>query len=217
MTDPLVRNWWALALRGAAALGFGLVALLHPALTVSALVAAFAAFAFADGVLAIIAALRPPGDERRAVPRRDALLLEGTLGVAIGLAAALWPDITAFALLAFVAAWAIATGACALVAAWRLRARVPGARLLGAVGAATIAFGAFLAIARWRECSPWWGGSAGTRSPRARCAWRSRSGCAATGGPDSPGGRRRARDARGVDGPPARRGLGEPRPGRAAA
>ena len=147
MTDPLARNWWALALRGGAALGFGLVALLHPALTVSALVAAFAAFAFADGVLAIIAALRPPGNERRALARRDALLLEGTLGLALGLGAALWPDITAFALLACVATWAIATGACALVAAWRLRERVPGAWLLGAIGLATITFGAFLAIA----------------------------------------------------------------------
>jgi uncharacterized membrane protein HdeD (DUF308 family) len=147
MLDPLVRNWWALALRGTAAVAFGLAALLQSPLTVSALCGLFAVFAFADGVLAIIAALRPPGDDRRAVPRRDALLLEGGLGLALGLAAALWPDLTAFALLGLVAAWALATGGCALVAAWRLRTRVPAARLLGLAGLATIALGIFLAVA----------------------------------------------------------------------
>ena len=100
MTDPLVRNWWALALRGAAAVAFGLAALVHPALTVSALCGLFAAFAFVDGVLAVIAALRPPGNDRRAVPRRDALLAEGALGLALGLAAALWPDLPVAVLVA---------------------------------------------------------------------------------------------------------------------
>jgi uncharacterized membrane protein HdeD (DUF308 family) len=147
MTDPLVRNWWALALRGAAAVAFGLAALLHPALTVSALCGLFAAFAFADGVLAVIAALRPPSDDRRAAPRRDALLAEGALGLALGLAAALWPDLTAFALLVLVAAWALATGGAALVAAWRLRARVPGAWLLGGAAVTTLALGGVLAVA----------------------------------------------------------------------
>ena len=148
MLDPLARNWWMLALRGAAALVFGLGALLHPALTVSALVASFAAFAFADGVLAIIAALRPPQADRRAMARRDdALLLEGTLGLALGLATALWPGVTARTLLILIAAWALVTGACALRAAWRRHGRVPGTWLLGALGAATVAFGGFLAAA----------------------------------------------------------------------
>jgi len=147
MIDPLVHNWWALALRGAAAVAFGIAALLQSALTVSALCGLFAAFAFVDGVLAIIAALRPPGNDRRAVPRRDALLLEGVLGLALGLAAALWPDVTARAVLVLVAAWALATGSCALVAARRLRARVPDVWLLGLAGVATIALGVLLAVA----------------------------------------------------------------------
>lgn len=150
MLDPLARNWWALALRGGAALLFGAAALLVPALTVSALVALFAAFAFADGVLAIVAALRPPADDRRAAdraPRRDALLLEGTLGLALGLATALWPDITAATMLALVAAWAATTGACALAAAWRLRGRAPGVWLLALAGAASVALGGLLAVA----------------------------------------------------------------------
>jgi uncharacterized membrane protein HdeD (DUF308 family) len=147
MAELLVRNWWALAARGGAAVLFGLVALLLPGLTLDALVATFAAYAFVDGVLAVIAALRPPGSDRRAVPRREAPLLEGIAGLAVGLLVALWPEPTVFVVVVLVACWALATGVFELLAAYRLRGRLPGAWMLGVAGAASVAFGLALALA----------------------------------------------------------------------
>ena len=147
MAELLVRNWWALALRGGAAILFGLAALSLPGLTLDALVATFAAYAFADGVLAIIAALRPPGSDRRQVPRREAPLLEGISSLALGLLVALWPQPTVFVVVELVAAWALATGACQLLAAFRLRGGLPGAWMLTLAGAVSIAFGLALALA----------------------------------------------------------------------
>lgn len=48
--------WWALALRGAAAIVYGRLVLLLPETTVSLLVGPFAASAVADGLLAVVAA-----------------------------------------------------------------------------------------------------------------------------------------------------------------
>lgn len=146
MAELLVRNWWALALRGGAAILFGLLALALPGLTLDTLIALFSAYAFADGVLAIIAALRPPGGDRRSVPRREALLLEGMAGLAFGLFVALWPEPTVLAAVVLIALWALATGGCQLLAAIRLRHRVPGAWLLAIAGVASVALGLLLAL-----------------------------------------------------------------------
>ncbi len=147
MRELLVRNWWALAARAAVAFLFGTLVLLLPGLTLDALVALVAAYAFADGVLTIIAALRAPGRDRRAAPRREALLLEGITGTALGLGVALWPGETVLVVLLLVAARALATGAFELLAAWRLRGRVPGVVLLGLAGALSVALGVFLLVA----------------------------------------------------------------------
>ena len=147
MAELLVRNWWALALRGGAAILFGLLALVLPGLTLDALVATFAAYAFVDGVLAIIAALRPPGSDRRAVPRREAPLLEGISSLALGLLVALWPAPTVFVVVELVACWALATGACQLLAAYRLRGRLPGAWMLALAGIVSLVLGSMLALA----------------------------------------------------------------------
>ena len=147
MAEFLVRNWWALAARAGAAILFGLYALLLPRLTLNALVIGFAAFAFADGLLATIAALRPTGRDRRATPRREALLLQGLAGLALGLLIALWPDPTLTVVEVLLACWALATGVFAVLAGWRLRARLPDAWWLTAAGAASLALGVFLALA----------------------------------------------------------------------
>ena len=74
-------NWWALLLRGIAAVLFGLAALLWPGLTLYVLIIFFGAYALVDGVLAIVAGIR--GTEGR----RWLLLSEGILGVLAGLIA----------------------------------------------------------------------------------------------------------------------------------
>ena len=138
----LASNWWALALRGAIAILFGIFALLWPGISVAALVLLFAVFAFADGVFAIVAGVRGI--------RRDerwwAFLLEGFLGIAVAVLTVLWPAITTLALLFLIAAWAIATGLVEIAAAVRLRREIRGEWLLVLAGVASIAFGVLLAL-----------------------------------------------------------------------
>jgi uncharacterized membrane protein HdeD (DUF308 family) len=53
----LAGNWWALLLRGIAAVLFGLAALFWPGVTLLVLIVFFGAYAMVDGVLAIVAGI----------------------------------------------------------------------------------------------------------------------------------------------------------------
>jgi uncharacterized membrane protein HdeD (DUF308 family) len=108
--DPMIlrlaQNWWAIALRGVLAILFGFVALFLPGVTMLSLVLVFAAYAFADGVLGIVSAVRAARFHERWIP----LLLEGIVDIIIAAIAVLWPGITVTAFVLLVAAWAIVTG-----------------------------------------------------------------------------------------------------------
>src|SRR5262249_53780389 len=80
MNMVLVRNWWALALRGVAAIVFGLIAFLSPGVTLAALVLLFGAYALVDGVFAIIAGIRAAERHERWWP----LALEGLASILVG-------------------------------------------------------------------------------------------------------------------------------------
>lgn len=139
----LVGDWRSLALRGAAALIFGILALVWPGLTLWALVVLWGAYVLVDGIsmLAGVAA-RVPGTEMR----RAVLIFEGIVGVVIGVVTFVWPDITALALLYVIAAWALITGALELAAAVRLRAVIDNEWFLGLIGVLSILFGISLII-----------------------------------------------------------------------
>ena len=109
------RHWWAFALRGLAAVAFGILAFAWPGLTLRILVSLFGAYAFIDGIMAIVSAIRSRGDHLWG------LLLEGVLGVVAGLGVLSWPDITALLLVYVIAAWAVVTGALEVFSAIRLR------------------------------------------------------------------------------------------------
>ncbi|HET8630298.1 MAG TPA: DUF308 domain-containing protein [Thermomicrobiales bacterium] len=140
MLEALTRHWWVLAIRGAIAVIFGICALLWPALTLLVLVALFGAYALVDGVFAVIAGLRAVGRARN----WWVLLLEGLLGIALGLLTFFWPSITALVLLIFIAVWAILTGIMELVAAIELRREIAGEWLLGLGGVLSVLWGALL-------------------------------------------------------------------------
>ena len=57
MAHELSSHWWARALRGVAAIVFGLLAWIWPDATVFALVILFGAYALTDGVFNIMEAL----------------------------------------------------------------------------------------------------------------------------------------------------------------
>lgn len=139
--DSLARNWWAVVLRGLAAIVFGIIAILAPGISLAALVLVYGAYAFADGILAIVTAIRRHGTDRWWV-----LLLEGLAGIAAGLVTLFWPGITALVLLYIIAAWALVTGALEVAAAIRLRKAISGEWLLALSGILSIGFGVLLIL-----------------------------------------------------------------------
>src|ERR1700742_2281978 len=90
MNNLLVQNWWALAVRGAAAVLFGIVAFALPGVALAVLVLFFAAYLLVDGVFALIAGLKAAGHHQRWV----ALALEGILDLAAGAIVVVWPGLT---------------------------------------------------------------------------------------------------------------------------
>jgi uncharacterized membrane protein HdeD (DUF308 family) len=141
--EELSRSWWIMAVRGAAAVIFGVLALIWPEITLLALVLVFGAYALVDGLFALIAAFR---GEQLAGGSRAWLVLEGLLGVGAGIVAVVWPDITALALLWVIAFWAVLTGVLEIVAAVRLRRVLNNEWMLILAGALSIVFGLILAI-----------------------------------------------------------------------
>jgi len=143
MLDTLAGSWLTIVLRGAAAILFGLVALVTPQLTLDRLTTLFAAYAVADGVLALLVAAR--------TRRRDPLvgrlsLTTGIAGAGLGALALVWPGLTLLALLLLIAARALVDGIASLTGAVHLRRDAADARLLGAAGFASVVFGLALVV-----------------------------------------------------------------------
>ena len=139
--DSLTRNWWAVALRGLAGILFGIITFVSPGISLAALVLVYGAYAFADGVLSVVSAVR-----RRGADRWWLLLLQGIVGIGAGIVTLLLPGITAIALLFVIAAWALVGGALQVAAAIRLRKVITGEWLLALGGVLSIALGVLLIL-----------------------------------------------------------------------
>jgi uncharacterized membrane protein HdeD (DUF308 family) len=142
MLNVMARNWWVLALRGVAAILFGILVFVVPNLALLSLIYLFGAYALIDGILGIITGIR----DRNTNPRWWALLLEGIIGVIAGIVAFVMPDITAFVLLYIIAFWAIFTGIMEIIAAIHLRKEIEGELLLGLSGLVSVIFGILLIV-----------------------------------------------------------------------
>ena len=139
MSALLARNWWAMALRGAFAILFGLAALLLPFTTLASLVLLFAVYMLADGVFAIVAGVRAAARHER----WGLLILEGVVDLAAGVAALLMPDLTVLVAVTLLGIWSVATGALMLAAAWRLHGG-HGRWLLALSGLVSLVWGMLL-------------------------------------------------------------------------
>jgi uncharacterized membrane protein HdeD (DUF308 family) len=140
--DTLTRNWWAFLIRGIMGIVFGVVTFFQPGISLAALVLLFGAYAFVDGIFAIMSAIR----RRTGSEPWWLLSLEGIAGIAAGVMTLLWPGLTAIVLLYVIAAWALVTGAFEIAAAVRLRKIINHEWLLVLSGAASIALGVLLML-----------------------------------------------------------------------
>lgn len=133
MFEALVNKWWVLALRGILGILFGIVALVFPGITLAALVLLLGAYAVADGVLALITAVGGDGKDRLWY------VLEGIIGIGLGILVFAYPVISERALIYVIAAWAILTGIVEIMAGFEL----PISRdwLLALAGLASVVFG----------------------------------------------------------------------------
>jgi uncharacterized membrane protein HdeD (DUF308 family) len=140
--ETVARNWWVVLLRGIAAIAFGIITFVAPAISLAALVLVFGAYALVDGVLAVFSAIRWRGE----TDHWWVLLLEGLAGIAAGVVTFVSPGLSALALLYLIAAWAIVTGVLEIAAAIRLRKIITGEWLLALLGILSIGVGVMLAL-----------------------------------------------------------------------
>lgn len=130
------------ALRGALAVLFGVSALVWPGVTVLALALLFAAYAVVDGAGMIASGLnrRAPGGQRWLY------LIAGITGIAAGLIAAAWPQITALVLVLVAGVWALTTGAFEIAAAVRWRRQLAEVWPLAVVGIVSMLAGLLILL-----------------------------------------------------------------------
>jgi uncharacterized membrane protein HdeD (DUF308 family) len=141
-TQMYGRYWWMLLIRGVVAVLFGLAAIVWPGLTALVLVYLFGAFAFVDGIVAVVVSLQ----ERAVVPRWWVLLIEGIVGILIGVLTFFSPIVTALVLLYLIATWAILTGILEIAAAFSMRRALALEWTLAIAGILSILLGILLAI-----------------------------------------------------------------------
>jgi uncharacterized membrane protein HdeD (DUF308 family) len=138
LLSRLAENWWVLLLRGVAAIAFGLIAFFWPGITLLSLTYLWGAYALADGVLSLWAAITGQGSDTSS---RGWLALSGVVSILAAALAFLWPGITALVLLLFIAGWAVAIGVLEIYGAIQLRKVVENEWWLILSGLLSIAFG----------------------------------------------------------------------------
>ena len=143
MLETLTRYWWAVLLRGVAALLFGLLTLLWPTISILVLTLLFGAYALVDGAFAITGAIL---NRTTSTGRRIWLAIEGIAGVIVGAVTFAWPGITTLALLWVISVWALFTGALEIIASIRLRREIKGEWLLALTGVLSVLFGVSLLV-----------------------------------------------------------------------
>jgi uncharacterized membrane protein HdeD (DUF308 family) len=137
MNAILQQAWWVLAIRGVAALLFGILAIAWPDITLLVLVAFFAAYALITAVAYLSGAVK----NRKTDKSWWLLLLLGLVAAAAGIIAIFHPLITALVLVLLMGANALVTGILDVVIAVRLRREMRNEWMLILAGIVSIMFG----------------------------------------------------------------------------
>ena len=139
----LAENWWLLLLRGLAAIAFGVIAFFWPGITLLSLTYLWGAYALADGIFSLWAAVAGPSGDASS---RWWLALMGVVSILASAVAFFWPGVTALVLLMFIAAWAIVIGALLIYGAIELRKVIQNEWWLILSGVLSIAFGVLMVL-----------------------------------------------------------------------
>ncbi len=140
LIEAFKRHWWVPVIRGIAAIVFGIIAFAYPGLTVATLVLFFGAWVLIDGIFRVVGAIGHHASD----PEWGFHLVIGILGIIIGFLTFHAPQITALALITYIAAWALMIGATEIAVAIKLRREVKGEWFLILMGLASIAFAVML-------------------------------------------------------------------------
>lgn len=143
MVEILRKNWWLVVLRGVAAIGFGILTFIWPGPTLATLVMLFGAYAMVEGTFAIASGVLK---DSLSGSSRWLLVLEGLVGIIVGVITFFAPGITAVGLLYYIGAWAIVTGIFKVVAAIQLRKVINDEWLLIFGGILSLLFGVLVFI-----------------------------------------------------------------------
>lgn len=129
----MARHWWAFALRGAAAIIFGILTFMNPGLSIFVLLAFLAAWMAVEGGTTIWQAIAGKG------PHGVWTWIDGLLSLAAAVALLLAPGFSVFVFVLVAGGFAVAVGVARIVLAFRV-----SDVLLGVLGAVTVLFGAIL-------------------------------------------------------------------------
>jgi uncharacterized membrane protein HdeD (DUF308 family) len=139
----LDRPWWELVLRGIMIMIFGILAIVWPGITLGVLVILFGAIVLVEGFFQMISGFQVRGED----PRWVLLVIGGTVSVAIGAMALVFPGITAWVLLLLIAAWAMVSGLMQIAMAGQMGDESGSSRwvyIIGGLIALGFSFVAFL-------------------------------------------------------------------------
>lgn len=136
LSDALQHRWTALLWRGIIAIALGLLVWSRPGISLKLLIVAFGLWALVDGIVAVWLAF-----EDRPQQSWGWMLLDGILGIVIGLIALARPGATALGLLFLIATWAVLRGILEIIVAISLRKELQGEWRLLVAGIISIVFG----------------------------------------------------------------------------
>jgi uncharacterized membrane protein HdeD (DUF308 family) len=135
------RLWGWILVRGILALILGVLALKWPLGTLFAFTLLFAAYAFVDGLASLIGGLQAGS----AGERRGGLILEGVLGIAVGIIFVAMPLVSTFTYawvtIVLLAVWSVLAGIFEIGTAIRLRKEIAGEFLMFLSGLFSILLG----------------------------------------------------------------------------
>ena len=137
MLRLITGNWWAPATSGVLAILVGIAGLVWPQRTFEALVILIGVYAFVRGSIWLSFGLLAATARERWWP----FVVNGVIGIALGVLAFAEPQAMAVALVSVLGAWAVLTGVLEVVAAIRFRREIPNEFLLAVSGVVSVVFG----------------------------------------------------------------------------